>query len=202
MAMERGRNIAILTGGCVACHAPDLSGRTLVQNKLLTLIAPNISGGAGSPTADYEVIDWVRALRPGVRPDGTPIEIMPIAAIRGLARADLADLIAYLSKVPPVDGKQPTSSFGSLARIMGYFGLGTPIPAATIDHDARLRESAPDSGATPEYGGYLAQIECAPCHGENLSGGYREVSEAFAKNVLKQPPAGLDATPRRNWHLV
>jgi hypothetical protein len=126
---------------------------------------------------------------------------MPIAAIRGLARADLADLIAYLSQVPPVDGKQPVSTFTSLARIMGYFGLGTPIPAAIIDHHAPLRELAPESGPTLEYGEYLAQIACAPCHGENLSGGFREVSETFAKNVLKQPPAG-NLTPHEEGIAV
>jgi mono/diheme cytochrome c family protein len=189
-AASRGRKIAVLAGGCVACHSPDLSGRTLVQNKLLTLVAPNISGGDGSPAADYEVSDWVRALRHGVRPDGTPIEIMPIAAIRGLARSDLADLIAYLSHVSPVDGEQRASNFSGPVRIMAYFGLGTPIPATTIDHDAPLRESAPGPGPTLEYGEYLAQVACAPCHGNNFSGGFREVGETFAKNVLKQPPAG------------
>jgi len=88
-----------------------------------------------------------------------------------LSDDDLADLIAYLKSLPPVDNELPKTELGPLGRVMLTLGQLPPdiIPnVITIDHDGP-RPVAPEPGVTVEYGKYLA-ITCTLCHGANLNG--------------------------------
>lgn len=88
-----------------------------------------------------------------------------------LSDDDLADLIAYLKSLPPVDNELPKTELGPLGRVMLTLGQLPPdlIPdVISIDHDGP-RPVAPQQGVTVEYGKYLA-ITCTLCHGVNLNG--------------------------------
>jgi mono/diheme cytochrome c family protein len=97
---------------------------------------------------------------------------MPSRVWYFLSDEDLADLIAYLKSLPPVDNELPKSELGPLGRVMMTLGqLPSEVTAPdvlVIDHDGP-RPVAPRPDVTVEYGKYLATT-CALCHGENLNG--------------------------------
>jgi mono/diheme cytochrome c family protein len=96
---------------------------------------------------------------------------MPSATWYYLSDQDLADLIAYLKSLPPVNNEMQPTDLGPLGRVMLTLGQLPPeiVPNVTvIDHSAP-RPVAPKPGVTVEYGQYLARA-CALCHGTNFNG--------------------------------
>ena len=98
---------------------------------------------------------------------------MPSRVWYYLSDEDLADLIAYLKTLPPVDNELLRSDLGPLGRVMLALGQLPPELTApdvlVIDHDGP-RPIAPEPGVTVEYGEYLART-CALCHKANFNGG-------------------------------
>ena len=109
---------------------------------------------------------------------------MPSRISYYLSDDDLADLIAYLKSLPPVDNEPPKAGLGPLGRVMMTLGQLpselTEPDAAAIDHDAP-RPLAPEPGVTVEYGMYLART-CMLCHGSELNG--RIISEGGPKKYV------------------
>ena len=66
--------------------------------------SPNISPGPGSVVASYTELDWVRAIRHGVKPDGRPLMVMPVEDYNRMTDADLAALVGYTRSLPPAQG--------------------------------------------------------------------------------------------------
>ena len=101
-----------------------------------------------------------------------------------LSDDDLADLIAYLKSLPPVDNDLPKTELGPLGRVMLTLGQLPPdlIPdVISIDH-AGPRPVAPEPGVTVEYGEYLANT-CSSCHGSNFNGQLLSWAESLAPNL-------------------
>ncbi|MBC8152294.1 MAG: hypothetical protein H7Z72_05225, partial [Bacteroidetes bacterium] len=74
--LGRGGHIATSIGMCTDCHGGDLGGKIIADAGPLGLIAaPNLTSGRGGIGASYVDADWVRALRHGVRRDGTSLII-------------------------------------------------------------------------------------------------------------------------------
>lgn len=168
-SIERGRILAGPATHCVGCHTPNLGGQTLVDAPPFLVVAPNLTGGAGGVGASYGDADWVRAIRHGVRPDGTALHIMPSNNFQQLSNADVAAIIAYIKTVPSVDnqpGKSELRPLGRLLMLLNQYSL----PAETIDHTATSPATVP-FGRTAEYGRYLSVIGgCVSCHAANFSG--------------------------------
>jgi len=162
-AIERGQHIAS-TWSCTYCHADDLSG-SLVENDGLmgTVPATNLTSGNGGIGQSYADIDWIRAIRHGVKPDGR-VEIR-MNNYYLMSDQDLSDLIAYLKQIPPVDSNLPNLHVGPILALAP--ALGEMMPAAEeIDHQVpRPADLGP--GATVEYGSYLS-VNCMGCHSPNL----------------------------------
>jgi hypothetical protein len=60
----------------------------------------------GGPRATWSVADFVRALREGVRPDGSAISpAMPWKAMGRMTDLELHAIFAYLKSIPPKAGK-------------------------------------------------------------------------------------------------
>ena len=75
-----------------------------------TLRAPNLTpGGVGGTYTDT---DWIRALRHGVAPDGTPLVFMPSWEYYYLSKEDLGALIAYLKQLRQSTGRWQSLSWG------------------------------------------------------------------------------------------
>ncbi len=170
-AMARGEHLVRSTATCVLCHGDDLGGAVYADAGMLGVIAgPNLTRGRGGVGGSLVDADWVRAIRHGVRRDGTSMIVMPSEIYAHLSDEDLAAIIAYLNTLPPVDREVPRTSFGPLGRLLLAAGrlniLVAPKTPQFDSHPPVRREP------TVAYGRYLADIAgCHGCHGYELSGG-------------------------------
>lgn len=157
--------------GCEACHGERLEGKVYLDDPAIgKVISSNLTSGLGGVGGEMSDADWVRAIRHGVRPDGTGYLFMPSTEFYYLSDDDLGDVIAYIKSVPPVDNEMPSSSLSFTGRIvMTLVEDLTFIPAELVPHNAP-RPTPPEVGITPEYGAYLTQ-SCHVCHGLGMSGG-------------------------------
>lgn len=156
---------------CRECHANDLSGKTLIDNPLLgRFITANLTKGKGGIPSDYSDQDWLRALKHGLDKEGKPLVAMPSDESTRIPDEDLADIVAYLKKLPPVDHEHETFKIGPVMRILSAFGKVNPIAAEQINHENLNQVAKPTVEVSVEFGATLA-INCFACHRENLQGG-------------------------------
>ena len=161
VSIDRGAYLVQGPAGCGNCHTPfgpagldlsrDLAGRLTEQNEAFTAIAPNIT--PAGRIAGWSDAELARAIREGIRPDGSLIgPPMPFTFYRGLGDDDLASIVMYLRTVPAV-GNDPGQSVYNMPLPPAY---GPPVTSVT----------APPRGVTEAYGAYLAGpvAHCLECH--------------------------------------
>jgi mono/diheme cytochrome c family protein len=166
---ERGKRQVQLRG-CNGCHGPQLQGQAFTPVPLNTFVSPDIAGFARDST-DAQV---ERAIRHGLRPDGTGMYVMPSPSFYFIDDADLSDIIAYLRSIPPDANRQPETHFPLLARWFIVFGGFASSSAGNYHTAARF----PSSNANPEAeGAYLAHSICSECHGLDLHGGPPDLAD-------------------------
>ncbi|WP_170606259.1 c-type cytochrome [Ruegeria arenilitoris] len=160
-SLERGEYLVRGPAACGNCHTPqgpngtdmtnELGGMMIEKNDMMEAWAANIT--PGSRVADWSDADLARAIREGIRPDGTVIgPPMPIGLYRGLSDDDLMSMVMFLRTIPSSDIETPLSTYNF------------PLPPA---YGPPLETvSAPPSGVTVEYGAYLAGpvAHCTECH--------------------------------------
>ncbi|HEX7091030.1 MAG TPA: c-type cytochrome [Longimicrobiales bacterium] len=172
-AVERGGHFAVAIAKCATCHGGDMAGMVIIENAAFgRLVASNLTPGRGGIGAEYTDADWERAIRHGVGRDGRPLRFMPAADYAAIGDRDLADLVAYLKTLAPVDRALPATRIGPMARVLALVTPDFPLlSAARLDHGAP-HPAAPAPAATREYGAYLAHVGgCTGCHGADLTGG-------------------------------
>jgi len=170
-AVERGRYLVTTIAGCVDCHGTNYAGGVFFDDPMIgRFFGANLTSGNGGIGQTYTDLDWVRSIRHGIKPDGTPILVMPAMDYYNLSDADLGAIIAYIKSLPPVDKMVEQSSAGPLGRALAVTGQINVFSAEVIDHD-QPHPGAPERAKTPEYGKYLASIGCVGCHGPELAGG-------------------------------
>ena len=165
--IEHGRYL-FNTRGCAECHGGNGAGKTVVQDGGMYVVAPNITAGPNGATAGYKVVDWVRTVRHGVKPNGNPVMIMPSEDYSRLTDEDMAALVAFLQQMRPVPGTRAVIDVPAQVKALYAFGM-IQDASEKIDHaqaPARLLAAT----VTPEYGAYVANA-CIGCHGPALSGG-------------------------------
>lgn len=169
-SVAMGEKLAI-TRGCTDCHADGTAGKVFLDIPPGVIVAPNLTKGRGGVGARYATADdWNRAIRFGVRPDGTMImTFMPWWFFNRLSDADVAAVAAYLASAPPVDNELPPTRL----RHPGYVMLGLPSGNPTARRAALIGpRSDPPPGPTAAYGRYIASTACVGCHGEDMLGGH------------------------------
>lgn len=169
-SIARGRYL-YSTISCALCHGDDGGGKLYVdQMPMGRMVGTNLTSGRGGVAGERTDLDWVRAIRHGVRRDSTSLILMPSEVFVNLTTADLGAVIGYLRSLPPVDRELPASRFGWLGRALLGTGRLEILPA---NKTPPFREPDPVTpGPTAEYGRYLAGIAgCHGCHGHGLSGG-------------------------------
>ncbi len=182
--------------GCTDCHAADLGGKVLIDDSMLGLIATaNLTGGQGSATAGYTVADWERAIRHGVGPDGRGLLIMPSYEFAGISDEQIAQMIAYLQTISPVERVAAEPELKPLARALFLMGQVPLMPAEKVDQDMTHAARVP-AEASADYGAYLATT-CTGCHQPNLAGGVVPGSPPGAPLSANLTPAGNLS----NWSL-
>ncbi|MEP6731342.1 MAG: c-type cytochrome [bacterium] len=170
-SVARGAHLVTSLGGCVDCHGENLAGKKMFDDPAIGRVyAMNLTRGKGGIGATMSDVDFVRAIRHGVAPDGRALKIMPSSDYMNFSDEDLAAVIAYVKSVPAVDNEQPATSVGPVGRALFVTGKMPLLHAERIDH-GRLHLASVPASPTAEYGAYLASIGCKGCHGPALAGG-------------------------------
>ncbi|WP_210183358.1 phosphomannomutase [Methylobrevis pamukkalensis] len=159
--MARGEYLVRGPAGCGNCHTPfgaagpdmgrELAGRLVDDNPAFTAYAPNLT--PGGQIAKWSDAELAKAIREGLRPDGTLIgPPMPFAMYRGLSDDDLMSIVMFLRTLPAVDNTLPPSVYR------------VPLPPAYGPPVESVAAMAPSVSA--EYGAYLAGpvAHCMECH--------------------------------------
>lgn len=184
-ALAEGKRLA--TVFCSHCHHDDFGGGAFIDGPLAKVDAPNLTPHAGSTTAGYTDLDWVRTLRHGVRKDARSLLIMPSGSFWHLSDADLGAIVAYLKSAPPVERRTEPRTLRPLGT--GLVGAGlfdAEFPGATIDH-AAARPPAPEKSPSIAFGDYLVRsFGCHHCHGPEFAGQQPpDPKAAFAPNLTQ-----------------
>jgi cytochrome c553 len=192
VAIARGKHLA-LTRGCTECHGADLGGAKVFENGAMGAVhAPNLTRGTGGVPAAWTDLDYVRAIRHGVAPDGRGYFLMPSTDYSTFSDADMGALIAYIRSMPPVNRPRGPVALGPVARGLTAFGK-IKLAAEEISHGS-VTPSVATPGVTADYGRYVA-ASCSGCHGHNFSGGKIDVGPP------DWPPAA-NLTPHADGRLA
>lgn len=169
-SLEEGKRI-FQYRGCEACHGEELQGLVYLNNPAIgEVITPNLTNGEGGIGNDRSGLDLIRAIRYGLRPDGTPLLFMPSTEFYYLSDQDLGLIMAFIQSRPAVDNQPDPSELSTSGFIaMNLTKAITFLPAELIPHNEDP-PPPPEPGLTEEYGEYLA-LSCPVCHGLTLSGG-------------------------------
>ena len=191
LALLRGEHVATALSKCVDCHGADLGGRQFIDvPPVARLYAANLTRGAGGVGGVLSNLDWERAIRHGVKPDGSALLFMPSLEFQHLSDDDVGALIAYLKSRPPVDREPAKNSVGPIGRLLYAKGDLVLLPVERVAHEAH--PSSPPAAVTAEYGRYLAEIGgCKGCHGEGLSGGRIPGTPPDWKPAANITPTGI-----------
>lgn len=167
--LERGRYL-FQSRGCAECHGADGGGRVFIDDGHgMRIKSPDIAGGPDSVVKDYTPADFDRTIRHGVKPDGTPVFIMPSEDYNRLTDRDLSALVTYIQQLPPAPGGPAEVLLPLPVRVL--YGLGLiPDAAEKIDQSLPPSRPVPDA-VTVAHGRYVASM-CMGCHGPGLSGGH------------------------------
>jgi cytochrome c553 len=181
-----GRHVAAARG-CVDCHGADLGGRVFIDAPPVgRIVAPNLTRGrSGHALTDA---DWERAVRHGVRRDGSPLLIMPSAEYAGLSDEDVAAVMAYARSLPARRAVLPPTKVGPVARAL-VATEQVHLAAAVVNH-AAPHPTRVVPAPTAEYGRYVTAT-CTGCHGERFGGGPIPGTPPDFKPASNLTPAGI-----------
>jgi mono/diheme cytochrome c family protein len=171
---------------CGQCHGADLGGSVFADaGPFALLAAPNLTRGRGGLTPRRSDAEWERAIRHGIRRDGTSLVVMPSEVFNAITDDEMAAMIAYLKQVSPVDREVPPTT----VRIVGRMLLGAGQFKTAADMSPRTAHVASvDTTPGVEYGRYLVTVSgCRMCHGDSYSGG-----PGFGPNG--KPPSNITPT--------
>jgi cytochrome c553 len=198
-SVQRGHHIASSLSSCVECHGIDLGGKVFIDAPPLGLfVASNLTRGEGGVGDAYSDQELARAIRHGIRADGTPLLFMPSQVFQHLSDEDLGALVAYIRSVPPVNRRFPASKVGPVGRTLYLAGKFPLLPVELVAHEQRA-PVAVTAGLTPRYGQYLAEVGgCLDCHGSQLAGGVVVGAPPGTPPAPNITPAGVLATWTRD----
>ncbi|MFY7929476.1 MAG: c-type cytochrome [Oligoflexus sp.] len=169
-AVEEGRRL-LTVKACHDCHSLDFGGKTFIEALPIGRFSgTNLTRGQGSAIKDYDDLDWIRAIRHGLNPDGQALRGMPSDEFQDLTQADLGRMIAALQALPPVDRQTPPQIVGPMARLLLLFDeFPLLLAAERINHQKPLVTDLPPESSIV-YGAYLSAA-CKGCHGSGFAGG-------------------------------
>jgi mono/diheme cytochrome c family protein len=87
-AIAAGKHLAT-TRGCTECHGADYGGASVIDDPMVgQLHGSNITRGRGGLSQGFSDLDYVRAIRHGISPEGRPLVLMPSAEYSRLSDED------------------------------------------------------------------------------------------------------------------
>lgn len=215
----RGEYLYKYSHACWGCHGsaldatvPPTGGRMFDLSRIGpgfgVFYAPNITPDKETGIGQWTDGEIVRALREGLRRDGTVLfPIMPIEALKGLSDEDALAIVAYLRTLHPVKSEVNPNEFLFPAKALIAFGIIKPEKQITTPL------VAPQKKDTLAYGEYVANNAslCMDCHTpRNLQDGsfYRDsvfagstiwfgneeknpITKAYALNITSDKKSGI-----------
>ncbi len=166
--LERGSYLVNTIMTCGNCHSPkgppaavagkDFSGGLRFNAPPFDVTAPNITSDKETGIGTWSAADIKRLLLANVRPNGTPIVVMPTGFYGILLPSDLDAIVAYVQGIKPVRNKVPDPVYKLPVKHEIFPGAEKPIKASDLnDKVAR--------------GFYLATIgHCMECHTPMVDG--------------------------------
>jgi len=161
--LRHGERIARVLG-CRGCHGDDLKGYLWSDDpKDVLLYTSNLRRAVPA----YSDAELERAIRGGVRRDGTPLWGMPSELFTDLDSADMAALVRYLRSLPAEGDEHPRPVFGPRARREIERGEWRPAP-----EEVRLGrgDGPPAVGGGHDWARYMIRATCSECHRLDLTG--------------------------------
>jgi cytochrome c2 len=195
---------------CIGCHTFDEGGADGVGPNLFGVVGRPAGGGDHAYTAALQQLNadgvvWTLAnldeflTNPGAMAPGTA---MPIAIPDD---TDRHNLIAYLATLTAASAAAPAESAPASAASAPASAASAPA-ASAASAPAASAASAPAAALTPvtftvvqgNWGELQYGIECATCHGDDLSGdrGPALNGDTFATNWLNKSVADLSTAMR------
>lgn len=164
---RRGEYIA-KAGGCMACHTEEkkgaaaFAGGRALKTPFGTFFGPNITPHPQAGIGRWSEADFVRAVRRGVRPDGSNyFPSFPYPAFTKITDRDLRDLWSYLRTLPPSSRPSQRHDLGLLYRwrFPVWFWKWLYFEPGPF-------ETAPGATEPVSRGAYLVQAlgHCGECH--------------------------------------
>jgi len=167
----RGERI-FWAGGCVSCHGRpgakgdarlELAGGMELKTPFGVFVPPNISPDKTDGIGAWTLQDFANALKRGVSPGGRHYyPAFPYPSYARMKLGDIADLFAYMKKLPPVSGRTPPDRLSfpfSVRRGVGLWKLLylSEEPVVKLPADASEKARA---------GQYLVEGpgHCGECH--------------------------------------
>lgn len=196
--VERGRYLVETIAGCGNCHTPmgpngpvagrHLAGGLVMDEGVFQAVTPNITPDPATGIGAWTDEQIARAIREGIRPDGTVIgPPMPFAFYRSIGDDDLMAMVAYLRTVPAVVSETGPSKYSF------------PLPPAYGPPVTSVK--APERSDKVAYGAYLAGPvgHCMECHTPLLPNGQRDMTKLGWGHAEFRGPWGIsvsaDLTP-------
>jgi len=160
---QHGERLALVLG-CRGCHGRNLQGQPWEENADLAI---EFSSNLTRALPTYSDAALERAIRQGVRLDGTPLWGMPSEIFTELDPADLLALIAYLRTWQPAGVVHPRIVFGPRGRREVAAGTfkSTPVWVRETRGQGPVRFDAAHDQAR-----YMIRATCGECHGVTLTG--------------------------------
>jgi cytochrome c553 len=165
VSAARGEYIVRTVAVCGGCHGADeknpdgpLSGGHEFRDWRIGIArGSNLTPDPETGLGNWSEAEIVRALRNGERKDGRLLApVMPYEWLHDMSDADAFSVARYLKSIPPVRNavKQDPNFVFKLGKILFLH----PKPGVSV--------TAPPTGPTAPYGGYLAQHVgmCGECH--------------------------------------
>jgi cytochrome c553 len=161
--VQHGERLASVLG-CRGCHGQNLQGQPWSEEADLAI---SFSSNLTRALPAYSDAALERAIRGGVRADGTPLWDMPSEIFAELDPADLAALIAWLRTLQPAGTVHPRIVFGPRGRREVAAGTYRPAP---VEVQAARGRGPPRFDATHDPARYMIRATCGECHGVTLTG--------------------------------
>jgi mono/diheme cytochrome c family protein len=161
--LQRGDYLVNSIVACGNCHTQQtptgpnmkkrLAGTFLIKEPVFTAYAANITPDQDTGIGTWSKAELIRAIREGLRPDGTIIgPPMPFGLYRGLSDRDVDAIATYIMAQPAVRNEVPKSIYN------------IPLPPAYGPPVANVKEVP--RGDKLAYGAYMAGPlgHCIECH--------------------------------------
>lgn len=171
---DAGRGERIFNAaGCTSCHsrpggAPEarleLAGGLKLTTEFGTFVAPNISSDTTDGIGDWSAEDFANAMMRGVAPDGAHYyPAFPYTSYARMKPSDVADLHAYMTTLPAVQGAAPGHELSFPFTVRRGVGLWKRL---YLDVSGAPVVALADASEAAKAGQYLVEGpgHCGECH--------------------------------------